>query len=207
MAFFPKEELFADRFEELAKKIQEGGTLFIGILDELHHAESKVKILKDIEREADNIVHGIYLNLHRAFITPLDREDIFSLANMMDNVLDIIESTADKILLYEIREPVPQFKELALILDRSLSLLNEAVPAMKRRRENSNLILDICVEINALENEADRILRQSLAYFFEHEKDVLKLIKCKEILERIEEATDLCEDVSNIFEGIILKDG
>jgi uncharacterized protein len=203
----PKEVQFSDRFEELAEKIQEGGKLFLDILDDAGHSEVKVTRLKEIEHEADNIAHGIYQDLHKTFITPLDREDIFDLANKMDSILDMIESAATKLRLYKIKKPAPQIKELALVLNKAVVLVNKAVHAMRRRSKNVELVLDICIEINSLENEADGILRRSMAYLFEHEKDVIELIKCKEILERIEEATDICEDVSNIFEGIILKYG
>lgn len=207
MTLIPKEVQFSDRFEELAEKIQEGGKLFLDILDDSDHSEVKVVRLKEIEHEADNIAHGIYQDLHKTFITPLDREDIFDLADKMDSILDMIESAAIKFRLYKIKEPVPQIRELALVLDRAVVCLNKAVHAMRQRRKNVKVVLDTCIEINSLENEADSILRQSMAYLFEHEKDVIELIKCKEILERIEEATDICEDVSNILEGIILKYG
>lgn len=207
MTLIPKEVQFSDRFEELAEKIQEGGKLFLDILDDSDHSEVKVVRLKEIEHEADNIAHEIYQDLHKTFITPLDREDIFDLADKMDSILDMIESAAIKFRLYKIKEPVPQIRELALVLDRAVACLNKAVHAMRQRRKNVKVVLDTCIEINSLENEADSILRQSMAYLFEHEKDVIELIKCKEILERIEEATDICEDVSNILEGIILKYG
>ena len=207
MGLIPKEVQFSDRFEELAEKIQEGGKLFTDILNAPDILEVKVTRLKEIEHEADNITHGIYQDLHKTFITPIDREDIFNLANKMDSILDMIESAATKLLLYKIKEPLPQIRELALILNRAVVLVNKGVHAMRRRTKNVKLVLDTCIEINSLENEADSILRQSMAYLFDHEKDVIELIKCKEILERIEEATDICEDVSNILEGIILKYG
>ena len=207
MGLIPKEVQFSDRFEELAEKIQEGGKLFADILNAPDILEVKVTRLKEIEHEADNITHGIYQDLHKTFITPIDREDIFNLANKMDSILDMIESAATKLLLYKIKEPLPQIRELALILNRAVVLVNKGVHAMRRRTKNVKLVLDTCIEINSLENEADSILRQSMAYLFDHEKDVIELIKCKEILERIEEATDICEDVSNILEGIILKYG
>jgi uncharacterized protein len=207
VGLIPKEVQFSDRFEELAEKIKEGGTLFLNIMEDPRHSDVKVIRLKEIEHEADNITHGIYQDLHKTFITPIDREDIFNLADKMDGILDMIESAATKMQLYKIKEPMPQIRELALVLHKSVGLVNKAVHAMRRRTKNVQLVLDTCIEINSLENEADGILRQSMAYLFEHEKDVIELIKCKEILERIEEATDICEDVSNILEGIILKYG
>ena len=136
---------------------------------------------------------------------PLDREDIYALANGMDSILDMIEASALRLQLYGIREPLPQCKELALVLNRAVALVKKAIYAMRYYKKDFNAILDLCVEINSLENEGDQLLRQSMVCLFEREKDPIELIKWKEIFERIEEATDICEDVSNVIEGIILK--
>ncbi|MFA5181498.1 MAG: DUF47 family protein [Syntrophales bacterium] len=207
MKLFPKEVHFSDNFEELADKIQEGGILFVEILNDYENSKAKILKLKEIEHEADTITHRIYQDLHKTFITPLDREDIYSLANKMDSIVDMVDESASKMQLYRIKEPLPDHKMLALILNKSIALVNKSIYAMRNRRANINMILEMCIEINSLENEADIILRQSMAQLFEEEKDAIELIKCKEILERIEEATDICEDVSNIIEGIILKYG
>jgi predicted phosphate transport protein (TIGR00153 family) len=207
MKLFPKEVHFSDNFEELADKIQEGGLLFVEILNDFKSSKDRISMLKEIEHEADTITHRIYQDLHKTFITPLDREDIYSLANKMDSIVDMIDESASKMQLYRIKEPLPDHKHLAAVLNKSIALVNKSIHAMRNRRANINMILEYCIEINSLENEADNILRQSMAQLFEREKDAIELIKCKEILERIEETTDLCEDVSNIIEGIILKYG
>jgi len=207
MKFLPKEVHFSDNFEELADKIQEGGILFVEILNDYKNSKDKISKLKEIEYEADAITHRIYKDLHKTFITPLDREDIYSLANKMDSIMDMIDESASKMQLYRLKEPLAAHKVLALILDKSITLVNKSIYAMRNRRTNINMILEMCIEINSLENEADNVLRQSMAQLFAHEKDAIELIRCKEILERIEEATDICEDVSNIIEGIILKYG
>ena len=207
MKLFPKEVHFSDNFEELADKIQEGGMLFVEILNDYKNSKEKISKLKEIEYEADTITHRIYQDLHKTFITPLDREDIYSLANKMDSIVDMIDESASKMQLYRLKEPLSDHKKLALILNKSITLVNKSIYAMRNRRANINMILETCIEINSLENEADNVLRQSMAQLFEREKDAIELIKCKEILERIEEATDICEDVSNIIEGIILKYG
>jgi uncharacterized protein len=207
MKLFPKEVHFSDSFEELADKIQEGGMVFVEILNDFGNSKDKIPRLKEIEHEADTITHRIYQDLHKTFITPLDREDIYSLANKMDSIVDMIDESASKMQLYRIKEPLPDHKLLATILNKSIVLVNKSIYAMRNRRANINMILEHCIEINSLENEADYILRHSMAQLFEREKDAIELIKCKEILERIEETTDMCEDVSNIIEGIILKYG
>ena len=207
MKLLPREVHFSDNFEELADKIQEGGMLFVEIFNDYKNSKEKISKMKEIEHEADTITHRIYQDLHKTFITPLDREDIYSLANKMDSIVDMIDESASKMQLYRLKEPLSDHKKLALILNKSITLVNKSIYAMRNRRKNVNMILEMCIEINSLENEADNVLRQSMAQLFEQEKDAIELIKCKEILERIEETTDICEDVSNIIEGIILKYG
>lgn len=205
MRFIPKDEKFSDQFEALADKIQEGGELFMDLMNNYRDVEKKVSRLKAIEHEADNITHGIYQKLHRTFITPLDREDIYALANRMDSIIDMIESSAMRMHLYRVREPLPECMDLALVLNKSVALVKKTIYAMRYYKKDAKAILDMCVEINSLENEGDQILRQSMVCLFEKEEDPIELVKWKEIFERIEEATDICEDVSNVIEGIILK--
>ena len=207
MKLFPKEVQFSDNFEELAGKIQEGSVLFLEILKDYRNSKGRISQLKEIEQQADVITHRIYQDLHKTFITPLDREDIYSLANKMDSIMDMIDESASKMNLYRIKEPLPAHIKLASILNSAISLLNRSIHAMRNRSMNVRTILDVCVEINSLENEADHVMRESMAELFEREKDAIELIKSKELLERIEEATDICEDVSNILEGFILKYG
>ncbi len=206
MILVPKEEKFFDFFEQLADKIEEGGKLFIDILDNYEHSEAKVSTLKEIEHEADKITHQIYNKMHQTFLTPLDREDIYALANKMDSILDIIEAAAVRLYLYKVKKPANEVKELALILNNAIALVKKIVHAM-RNKKNSDMIIKACVEINTLENEGDYILRQAMARLFQTEKDAVELIKVKEIFERVEEGIDMCEDVSNVVEGIVLKHG
>jgi uncharacterized protein len=206
MFLVPKEEKFFDHFEQLADKIEKGGQLFLDILDNYEHSEAKVSTLKEIEHEADKITHQIYAKMHQTFLTPLDREDIYALANKMDSILDIIEASAVRLYLYKVKSPVNEIKELALTLEKAIALVKVIVHAL-RNKKNSEMAIKTCVEINTLENEGDYILRQAIARLFEREKDAIELLKQKEILERVEEGLDTCEDVSNIVEGIILKHG
>ncbi len=206
MRFVPKDEKFFDHFEELAGKIEEGGKLFVEILDNFEHSEAKVSTLKDIEHEADTITHRIYEKMHKTFLTPFDREDIYALANKMDSILDMIEASAVRMYLYKVKMRGDEIRELALTLNNAIARIKKIVHAL-RDKKNSKMILEACVEINTLENEGDYILRQAMARLFEQEKDAIELIKWKEIFERIEEAVDVCEDVSNIVEGIVLKHG
>ncbi len=206
MRFIPKEEKFFDLFEELADKIEEGIKFFLEMVEKYDYSDERVARLKEIEHEADIITHTTYAKMHTTFLTPLDREDIYELVNKMDSVLDMIEASAMRINLYKVKTPSEAIIELALILDKAVNKIKIIVHGM-RDMKNAGRILDACVEINTLENEGDVILRKTIAQLFENEKDVFELIKWKEIYERLEEAIDVCEDVSNIAEGIVLKHG
>ncbi len=206
MGLIPKDEKFYDMFEELASKIEEGANLFLEILGKFESSEPKVSKLKEIEHEADIITHRTYEKMHKTFLTPLDREDIYALVNKMDSVLDMIEASAVRMYLYKVKRPAEEILELTKILMNAIGAIKKIVYSL-RDRKNYKMILDICVEVNTLENEGDYVLRTAMARLFEQEKDAIELIKWKEIFERIEEAIDVCEDVSNIVEGIVLKHG
>ncbi|MEN6464939.1 MAG: DUF47 family protein [Syntrophaceae bacterium] len=207
MGLIPQEGKFFDYFEQLADKIQEGGILFAEMLADFERSEGKLARLKEIENNADSITHNIYRKMHQTFITPLDREDIYALANKMDSILDMIEAAAIRMYIYKIKKVAPELKELMLILNNSVSGVKRIAYLLRQNKKNISEIMEICIKINSLENEADYVLRQAMARLFEQEKDPLELLKWKEIFERIEAATDVCEDVSNVVEGIVLKHG
>jgi len=206
MIFIPKDQKFFDHFEELADAIEKGSRLFLDILNNFEHSEAKLSTLKEIEHEADRITHIVFAKLHKTFITPLDREDIHALANKMDSILDIIEGAAVRMYLYAMKKPSKELIELALILDNAIGVVKRVVYAL-RHRKNSSMIIDACVEIHSIENQGDYLLHQCIARLFQNERDPFELIKTKEIYELVEEAIDTCEDVTNIVEGIVLKNG
>jgi len=205
MKFFKSNrEKFYDLFEELADKLEEGGKLFTEIIGNYEYSEFKVGKLKEIEHEADHITHQVYKRMHKVFLTPLDREDIYLLANKMDSVLDEIESAAVRMYLYRMKEPSEELIQITAILTEAIAKIRKIVFSV-RKKQDAPLILKLCVEINTLENEADQLFRSAMVRLFEEEKDAIELIKVKDIMGRIETAVDNCEDVSNIIEGIVLK--
>jgi uncharacterized protein len=204
MRFFPKEEKFFDYFEELADKIEEGSRFFLAMTENHDYSESKITKLKELEHEADVITHRTYEKMHTTFLTPLDREDIYALVNKMDSIMDMIEATAVRIYLYKVKKPDNEIIKQAKILDQAVVKVKFVIHAL-RDMKNAKMILEACVEINTLENAGDVALRTIIADLFVKEKDAIELMKWKEIFERIEEALDVCEDVSNIVEGIVLK--
>ncbi len=206
MRFIPREEKFFDLFEELAAKIEAGGMLFLELVEEDAYSEAKIVRLKEIEHEADIITHRTYEKMHTTFLTPLDREDIYCLVNKMDSIMDMTEAAAARLILYKVKKPAPALIEQARVLNETVGKVKTIIHAL-RDMKNASLVLQTSVEINTLENAGDVILRTTMAHLFENESDVRELIKWKEIHERIEEAIDVCEDVSNIVEGIVLKNG
>jgi uncharacterized protein len=206
MRFIPKEGKFFDLFEELADKIEAGGKLFMEMVESGAYSEAQTSRLKEIEHEADVITHRTYEKMHTTFLTPLDREDICDLVNKMDSILDMTEAAAARIILYRVKEPSPTIVDQSRILNDAIGKLKVIIHGL-RDMKNAPQILQACVEVNTLENAGDVVLRTTMARLFENEPDVRELIKWKEIHERIEEAIDVCEDVSNIAEGIVLKNG
>lgn len=204
MRLFPKEESFFNYFEELADKIEEGGMFFLEMTRNRDYSAAKVARLKELEHEADGITHKTYERMHKTFLTPMDREDIYALVNKMDSVLDIIEATAIRIHMYKVKKPDDEIIKQVEILLQSIKKIKIIVHGL-RDMKNAKMILDGCVEINTLENAGDIILRNTIRDLFLKEQDPIELIKWKEIFERIEEAIDVCEDVSNIVEGIVMK--
>ena len=204
MRLFPKQENFFDYFEELADKIEEGGHLFLAMTETHDYSDAKVAKLKEIEHEADIITHRTYEKMHTTFLTPIDREDIYALVNKMDSIMDVIEATAVRIHLYKVKKIDDQIIKQAEILNEAITKVKYIIHAM-RNMKNSKMILDGCVELNTLENAGDVVLRTIMANLFENEKDAIELIKWKDIFQLLEEGIDVCEDVSNIVEGIVLK--
>jgi predicted phosphate transport protein (TIGR00153 family) len=206
MRLIPREEKFFDLFEELMNKIEEGGRLFQMFVEDYENPAAKSAKIKEIEHEADLITHSTYEKMHKTFLTPIDREDVYTLVNKMDSVLDLIEASSQRMYLYKIKKPTEEIRAMAKILNASISALKKIVHGL-RDMKNIDMMQETFVKIHTLENEGDTILRVAVARLFEEEKDVFELIKWKEIYERIEEAIDICEDVSNIVEGIVLKHG
>ena len=165
---------------------------------------AKCRRISDIEHETDTITHRCVEALHKTFITPIDRDQIHRLITRMDDVMDYVEAAAERIELYEITVMTSDVRDLADCLHRAAQQVEVAVRGL-RDLKNPQATLKICIDINRLENEADAILRRSVARLFKEEKDPITVIKWKEVYENLESASDRCEDVANIIEGVILE--
>ena len=199
----PRETSFYDYFEEHASLTVTGTAELVSMVSGPVNIDAKAKRIKEIEHETDVITHRCVGALHTVFITPIERDDIYRLITRMDDIMDYVEAGAERIALYDIKVMTPEVVEMATTLARAAKEVQEALHGL-RDLKNPKKVLAKCVEINEIENEADAILRRALARMFKEEKDAIKIIKWKEIYEHLEGATDRCEDVANIIEGVVL---
>ncbi len=202
--FVPREEKFFDLFEGSARNIVKTAQGLKDMMDNWGDIGIKVAEITEFEHEGDSITHQIMALLHRTFVTPFDREDIALLAHTMDDITDFIHAAADAIYIYKIDAPIPRAQELADIILQAANEVQKAVP-MLRRRSDLKKVLEHCVELNRLENMADKVYRSALGELFENTSDTVHIIKWREVYEHMESATDRCEDVANVIEGVALK--
>jgi len=200
----PREEDFFGLFEQHAALTVEGAREMQRLLGGGQNARVLAARIKEIEHETDVITHACVEKLHKTFITPFDRDDIHTLITRMDDVMDYIESAAAAVMLYELVEMTAPAQELAQVLVRSCEATAVAVSGLRKVKQ-ADAILKACIEVNRLENEGDEILRNALAGLFREAKDPLLVLKWKEVYEALENATDRCEDVANIIEGVVLE--
>lgn len=202
----PQNQRFFDLFDEDAKNILAGARQLRELMDRYEQAPRLVKKLEAYEHEGDRITHDLFAELHRTFVTPLDREDIQALASSLDSIMDMIEGTGDTMVLYGVEQPTEKAKLLADIIVDSVEQIAQAISLMRSRRDLRQILVH-AVEINRLENEADEVRREVLGALFREETDVIKLIKWREIYELLERTTDVCEDAADVLQTIVLKNG
>jgi predicted phosphate transport protein (TIGR00153 family) len=198
----PKNENFFVLFRNISANIIEGAKLFKEMLDDFSDPVASQKKIKEIEHKGDSMTHELVRKLNKSFITPLDREDIYALSSGLDDILDLIDACAQRFVMYNVEQPTAAAKELAFLILKGCQTLERAVSLLGGKLEDINMY---CVEVNSLENEADRVCREAISQLFDEEKDPIQLIKWKEIYETMERASDRCEDAANILESVVLK--
>jgi predicted phosphate transport protein (TIGR00153 family) len=199
---FKKDKKFFKIFGQMTVHILEAAELLGNMVRnptaDLAPLASKIK---DLEHKGDELTHRVIDELNKTFITPIDREDIHDLSAALDDVLDLIDSTATRIVLFRITEPIRSVPEMCAVL---LSQVMEIGAAVSNLQDNDHVV-ERCIEINRLENDADRLFQSAIAALFDEVKDPIAVIKFKEIIETLEAATDKAEDVANVLESIIVK--
>ena len=202
--FLPRETSFFDFFEQHATLTVEGCKEFLSLVTTGANILNKAKRIADIEHETDVITHRCVEALHKTFITPIDRDQIHRLITRMDDIMDFVEAAAERISLYDLTVMTSDVRDLGDVLCRSAVEVESALKGL-RNLKNPVALLKTCIDINRLENEADQVMRRAVARLFKEEQDIRLVIKWKEIYESLESATDRCEDVANIIEGVVLE--
>ena len=199
--FAPREREFFDLFEEAGANIVRAAELLERILVQWPDDGELAREVVACEQEGDRITHDIIQRLNQTFVTPIDREDIYALASALDDVVDYTEEVADFLSLYRIEAPMDQATEMARILHQSARAIAGAIPRLRTFKD----IRHYTVEVNRLENDGDRVLREALASLFERGIDPMLVIRWKDIFERLEDGIDATETAANILEGIVIK--
>ena len=195
---------FYEAFERHAAQIVLAGKLITEIVRQPERAVELAKAIHDVENAGDIITHETIARLHKTWITPIDRADIHSLITALDDVLDLIEAASERVALYEVKE-LPEFVvTLADSLQAATEAVDKAIKLLPQVKQPKQM-LDLCIEINRLENQADKAYRHGLATMFNGGYDAINVMKWRDIIDNLESATDKCEDVANILEGIVLE--
>jgi len=202
--FMPRETNFFDYFERHAATTVRGCRELVELTIAGTDFEARAARIKDIEHEADSITHDCVEALHKTFITPIDRDQIHMLISHMDDIMDYVEVVSDLCVLYNIDGMTQDARDLAAVLLDATLHIEGAVKGL-RDMKHADAISEACIEVNRLENAGDELLRRAVARLFNEEKDPVEIIKWKELYENLEIATDRCEDVANIIEGIVLE--
>ncbi len=200
----PKEEKFFDLFNQHAEYCVKGAKELLELMKDSNNIETRLHAIEGLEKQADKITYHTIGILHKTFITPLDREDIHRLITKMDDILDLMEDAAQTVSLYDIQFITLEAVRLAELCVGCCNKLQEGV-SLLHNMNNSRQILEICEEIDRLESDADHVMHAALSKLFRDEPDVRNLIKLKALYEILENVTDVCEEVSNIIEGIVVE--
>ncbi len=206
----PREGNFFKMFDQHAERIVEAAHAFAQLVanyNDLHLREKYNQDVDNAERAADRVTHEVNKSIHKTFITPIDREQIHSLINTMDDVADLIQDSAETMALYDVHHMTVEISRLTDLSVKCCERLRDAVHLLEKIAEPAvaEAALKTCEEIDRLESDADRVMRSAMSKLFREEPDVREVIKLKAIYELLETITDKCEDVANIIEGIVLE--
>jgi predicted phosphate transport protein (TIGR00153 family) len=206
-ALMPREGQFFDLFNKHADLCVEGAKALSQLLQNYEYAsdrDASIKAIEQLERSADRVTHDTVSLLHTTFITPFDRDDIHRLISRMDDILDLIQDTAESLVLYDIQKLTPEALHLANILQICCDRVHSAVELLSSM-DNAPQILKLAQDIDQLESDADRVMRSAVSKLFREEPDVRQVIKLKAVYELLETATDKCQDVANVIEGVVIE--
>jgi len=204
LGFVPREKIFFDLLDKLAETVHEGAQLLVTATEEAVDLDELQKRIKIVEHKGDDITHETIQQVHRSFITPLDREDIHELTCRLDDILDLIDTASSRMSLYRVNALTEDAKAMVVNIAKATAIVVRGVQKLRRTRDHQE-ILACCIEIHTCENEGDRLEQHALAALFENQTDPIEVIKWKDIYDDLEGAIDRCEDAANVLEGLVLK--
>ena len=205
LSFLPRDEKFFLFLQESAANLMATSEKLVDLMENYENVPEKVAEIKHLEEVGDTIIHTIMTTLHKTFVTPIDREDIATLGERMDDIVDSIEEAARIMVEYRIDKPTERAKELTRIILRCSETLEKAMGLLKQKGSKLQEILPLAADVNTLENEADQVTSRAMGELFNDENSPIYLLKWKEVYTLLEEATDFCEDAANMLEAIVLK--
>lgn len=203
-SLIPRDNRFFDIFEKIGQNLLECSAVFHELFKNFESVSHKVDEIKEYEHRGDSLTHEVLQLLNATFVTPLDREDIYRLAESLDNVVDQIDEAASRITIFNVTAPTSYAVELAHIINKCCEHVHKAMPFLKRMKDLPEL-QDNLLQIHTLENRADAVKKQALTELFSNPEDVISLLKWREIYEIMEAATDKCEDVADVLQGLLVK--
>ena len=201
MQLIPHDEKFFEFFTEQAENIREAAQKLVELFEDYHDVEKRVTEIKFIEHKGDQLTHQLMKKLNKTFITPFDREDIHALGSALDDVLDLVDAVAGRMVIYKVSGVTPGAKQLAKVILHGAEIIVKAVSQL-HKPEN---IIEYCDQLTQLEKDGDRIKGECIARLFENSTEPIEIIKWKEIYEVLEATTDKCEDVADVLEAVVLK--
>ena len=205
-SFLPRQTIFFDLLQQSSANLKIAAEKLLDLMENYENIEEKVALIKEIEKNGDKIIHSIMTELHNAFITPIDREDIAILGDRLDDVVDCIEEAARYMIEYDIEQPTANAKHLCLIITFCAEAIDQSMALLPERGSKLNELIPLKERLNNLEDEADRITSQATADLFKSYEPI-DIIKWKEVYAQLEGATDRCEEIAVILEGIVIKNG
>lgn len=201
----PHDEKFYSLFEEMTKLLQKASIALKKIPDsDPIQTKALVDEIEDLEHQADEVTHNVFAELNATFVTPFDREDIHELASSLDDIMDYINGSSSRFVLYNVKVAPQYMRKLMEIIQQQVEMIGKGVTYLRDFR-NTAMLQDVLKKVNEYENDADTVFNLAIADLFENEKNAIELIKLKEIYIGLETATDRCEDVANVLESILIK--
>ena len=201
MQLIPRGVKFYDLFREQAENIHQAAQMLVGLFEDFKDVEKHVAEIKFLEHKGDQLTHELMMKLNKTFITPMDREDIHSLGSALDDVLDLVDAAASRLVTYKVTSVTSGARQLSKVILHGTEIILQAVSELNKPHN----ILEYCEKIAMIEEEADRIKGECVARLFEDSTNPVEIIKWKEIYEVLEATTDKCEDVADVLEAVVLK--